>query len=530
MRNFLRGLSKSYFAKNHPVTYNYVDKFPEGVKNEIKNFREKPMHIPKVIRGVKNYDVIVKEQICPYDYSVVCDYSVSNMKDLRDAVEASERGRKIWSDISEQEKCDIFLRAADLVCGEYRNKLLAATVFGQGKNIYQAEIDAICELADFLRFNVQYYGELNGQSLISQKGERNEMGWRGLGGFVGAISPFNFTAIGGNLMSAPLLMGNPVLWKPSDSSILSNYLFYEIMCEAGMPPEAVQFVPAMPEDFMEVVTNAKNMSGLVFTGSSEVFDNILMKVYKNVSLYDSYPRVVGETGGNNYHFIFPDMKDDIDEVVDKTIRGAFEYAGQKCSATSRVYVPRSMYIPFMDRLSSKMDKMKVGSPEEDYNFMSAVIHERSFNICRDWIKENNENIIYGGITDKREGYYVSPTVIQYDTIDDDRWRKEIFGPILSLYVYDDGNDNSIRNALSVCSIITPYRLTGAVFYRDEKWRDVITEVGKNVGNFYVNDKSTGSVVGNQPFGGFGKSGTNDKAGAKYFLVRFGNMIVHKIVS
>ena len=350
-------MPKQYIAKNHPITYSYVDKFPIGVKNEINNFRKKPMHSPKVIGGVKRYDIMVQQQHCPYDHSIVCDYSYANGRDLNEAVIATERGKRIWDNIGEQERCDIFLKAADLVCGEYRDKILAATVYGQGKNIYQAEIDAICELADFLRFNVQYYGELNRDGLISQKGERNESRWGGLGGFVASISPFNFTAIGGNLMTAPLLMGNPVIWKPSDYSILSNYLFYEVMCEAGMPPEAVQFIPANPGEFMDVIVRQKNMSGLVFTGSSAVFDSILRNVYKNVGLYDSYPRVIGETGGNNYHFIFPEMKEDMDMVVDKTIRGAFEYAGQKCSATSRVYVPRSMYKEFMDKMVGKLEKM-----------------------------------------------------------------------------------------------------------------------------------------------------------------------------
>lgn len=526
MRNFWRSLPKQYFAKNHPITYSYVDKFPVGVKNEIDNFRKKPMHIPKVIGGVKRYDIMVQQQYCPYDHSVVCDYSYANVRDMVDAVDATENGKKIWDSIGEQERCDIFLRAADLVCGEYRDKILAATVYGQGKNIYQAEIDAICELADFLRFNVQYYGELNRDGLISQQGERNESRWGGLGGFVASISPFNFTAIGGNLMTAPLLMGNPVIWKPSDYSILSNYLFYEVMCEAGMPPEVVQFIPANPNEFMDVIVRQKNMSGLVFTGSSGVFDSILMEVYRNVGLYNSYPRVIGETGGNNYHFIFPEMGDDVDLVVDKTIRGAFEYAGQKCSATSRVYVPRSMYREFMDRMVGRLEKMKMGNPEEDYNFMSAVIHRQSFDICKTWIKENYDNIIYGGATNAAKGFFVEPTIIQYDNLIDERWKKEIFGPVLSLCVYDD---NDVKKTLKICSKITPYRLTGAVFYKDEKWEDVIREVGYGVGNFYVNDKSTGSVVANQPFGGFGKSGTNDKAGSKYFLTRFGNMIVHKVV-
>lgn len=529
MKRFFRNIPEIVKATNHKITYNYVDTVPKFLRKEIDKMKTHPMEIPNIIGGEKRRSKMFAEQYCPYDHQkVIAKYGIADREDLEDAIEESMRGGNIWRNISDRDKCDIFLKAADLVCGKYRNKLLAATIVGQGKNVYQAEIDAICELADFLRFNVQYFGELQNELLISNITEKNCNYWGHLNGYVGAISPFNFTAIGGNLMTAPLLMGNPVIWKSSDYSKLSNYLFYKIMCEAGMPPEAVQFVSCEPGLYMDTITDNRHLGGIVFTGSSNVFDNVIKQTVNNISLYNNYPRIVGETGGHNYHFIFPDENMDMDLVVERTIRGAFEFAGQKCSATGRVYIPKSLYKEFMDIFEKKMSELVVGSPEEDFNFMSAVIHRRSYDVCEKVIKDNDDYILYGGETDDSKGYYINPTMIEVKDLNDEKLKREVFGPVLMAYVYDDSRTLDIEMVFRSCVSVSPYKLTGAIFYEDRRWDELIKRIGSySVGNFYINDKSTGSVVGNQPFGGFGKSGTNDKAGSKYFLTRFANMIVHK---
>ena len=522
MSRFIKHLRNLYVAKNHPSTLGYVDKVPELVKKELKKFQEDPPSVPLMIGG-KKVQSNIAFQSCPYDHSqLVCDYKIASQTQINDAINSAENGKKIWQSFTINQRLDVFEKAADLLCHEYRNRMIAATMFGQGKNPYQAEIDAICELADFWRFNIQYYGELHLDKLTNP--EMNNYYWRSLGGFVAAISPFNFTAIGGNLATAPLIMENSVLWKPSDNSILSNWLIYEILCEAGMPPEVLQFVPSKPEVFVDVITKNKNLGGIAFTGSSFAFDEVLQKVYGNVKNYRQYPRVVGETGGNNYNFIFPDGGN-VKRIVLETIRSAFEYAGQKCSACNRIYVPKSMYYDFINEMKEQMEQITLGSPEEDYNLVSAVIHQKSFTNCKNWIKYNKKNILIGGTTNDEVGYFVEPTVLGFQDIVDVRWKTEIFGPIVSLHCYDD---NDVEKTLETCVRITPYNLTGAVFYQDEKWEQLIKKHAvQSVGNFYINTKSTGSVVGQQPFGGFGKSGTNDKAGSKYFLTRFGNMVVIK---
>lgn len=508
-----------FLAKNHPIKHNFIDKIPKGVLNEIKNYKNNLQRIPLVLNGIEYYDLNKNYQICPYDKNqFVCEYNVANNEDLKHTIKHHHNAKKYWKLFPLEKKYDIFLKAAELIGGKYRDKVLASTILGQGKNIFQAEIDAVCESIDFLNFNVQFHQELMREQPISPGKDINQSSWGSLNGFVASISPFNFTAIGLNLATAPLLMGNTVMWKPSDNSILSNYLMYEIMAEAGMPKEVLNFVPSNPNIFMDKITESKDLGGLVFTGSSQVFDGILKKVYSNT--YNQYPRVVGETGGNNYHFVFPCMEDKLEMVVEKTILGAYEYAGQKCSATGRIYLPRSMLSNFINIFIEKMRTLTICSPEKDNCFTSAVIHERSFNQARDFIK-NSLNIVYGGETDNSEGNYVEPTLILRDSIYEEV--EEIFAPILNLYVYDNVEECLMQMTKD------KYQLTGAVFYQDEYFEPLInTYIKGSVGNLYINDKSTGSVVGNQPFGGFGKSGTNDKAGSKYFLTRFGNSLTTKI--
>ena len=511
-----------FIAKNHPIKHKFIDIIPKGVLNEINNYKNNLQRIPFVLNGIEYYGLnsSKKYQVCPYNKNqVICEYNVPSRNNLELAIEFNNNAKKYWKTFPLEKKYDIFFKAAELIGGKYRDKVLASTIFGQGKNIYQAEIDAVCESIDFLNFNVQFHQELMKEQPISPGKDFNMSSWRSLNGFVSSISPFNFTAIGINLATAPLLMGNTVMWKPSDYSILSNYLMYEIMVEAGMPKKVLNFVPGCPETFMDTITNSKDLGGLVFTGSSQVFDNILKKVYNNT--YNQYPRVVGETGGNNYHFVFPCMKDKLEMVVEKTILGAYEYAGQKCSATSRIYLPKVFYEDFMDIFNRKIKELKIGSPEEDNNFMSAVIHEGSFNKAQNYLQKNKDKIIYGGKTDDNIGYYVEPSLLLMDSFEDGK--EEIFGPVLNLYLYD-----KVEETLNYATN-NQYQLTGAVFYQDKCYEHLIERyVTGSVGNLYINDKSTGSVVGNQPFGGFGKSGTNDKAGSKYFLTRFGNSLTTKI--
>ncbi len=516
-------------VKNQKINFSFIDKIPKEVKKEIKKIKNEVNKIPLVIDGEEIYNTERKKvQRIPYQHNhVISEYCLSNKYNINKAIEASIRSKKTWDNISTEKKYEIFLKAADLISGKYYNKLLAATIVGQGKNIYQAEIDAICELADFLRFNVKYHSELSNEHPLDSNEVINKSKWIGLNGFVASITPFNFTAIGGNLATAPLLMNNPVIWKPSDYSILSNYYIYQIMVEAGMPENMIQFIPSEPNLFLEECLNSNVFSGLAFTGSSNIFNSILKKSYQNIDKYKSYPRIVGETGGNNYHFVFPDCEDNdmLELIVKSTIRGAFEYSGQKCSATSRLYIPRKLYNDFKYLFRKEMSKLKIGSPEKDYNFTSSVIHVNSFDKCRNWINENYDNLIYGGNCDDTKGFYIEPTVIKFEEVDNPRLKKEIFGPILSLVVYDE---NELDNALSSCVNHTKYKLTGSIFTQSQKYMPLINKyVKSSVGNLYINDKSTGSVVGQQPFGGFGKSGTNDKAGSKYFLTRFGNNVITK---
>ena len=512
-------------AVNHLGKYKYFDSIPKHIRNTIDEIKYIPPTVPIVIGGNFIYKNL-KAQFCPYDKSeIVSMYSVADQRDISLAIKKSIEGKEIWSKYSLDEKINIFNRAADLVETKYESKLIASTMLGQGKVLYEAEIDTISELSDFFRFNCQYMRELNNETLINTDGVENNMHWTSIPGFVAAVTPFNFTAIGGNLATAPLLMGNSVIWKPSEYSLLSNYYVYELLLEAGLPCEVLSFVPSHPEVFTNIVLNSEDFGCLAFTGSSEVFKSLLKKVYNNIDMYKSFPRIVGETGGNNYHFLFPGMEEELDTIAKLTIIGAYGYSGQKCSATKRIYVPKSLYDDFIKIFNKKLSQHKIGNPEDELVFSSAVIHEDSFNKCKKHIIDNVDNIITSNLFDITEGNYIYPTLIEETDLNADIWKKELFGPILTIHPYDD---EDLEKTAKVCVEISGTNLTGSVFYNDEKYEDIVNTYFKNsVGNFYVNDKSTGSVVGQQPFGGFGLSGTNDKAGSKYFLTRFGNSVVTK---
>jgi 1-pyrroline-5-carboxylate dehydrogenase len=514
---------------NRVNKFKFIDRMCPNVLKEIKNFKKNVTEVPLFINGKEVYNqqsYTYEEQFCPYQKDkVVSRYTYASSSHIQSAIDGYQNSKKILDNITNNQLYDMFYKMVDLVEGKYKDKLLASTIVGQGKNLYQAEIDAISELADFLRFNVDYKMNLNSEKLIQTMDETNKQSWVPLKGFVASISPFNFTAIGGNLATAPILMGNPVIWKPSDYSMLSNYILLQIMLEANVPPEVINFVPSNPKLFMDHIKSSKDLGGLVFTGHSNTFDTILKDIYSNINHYNSYPRVVGETGGNNYHFVFPEYEN-ISWLVEACIRGAFEYSGQKCSATNRIYIPESLYRQFMSLMTDKLDTLRIDNPEKDSIFTSAVIHKQSYDTLTNVIKENKKKVIYGGKHNDEVGYYISPTIFKIDNMYDPILNHEYFGPIVCLCVYPD---DSLKESLSACASTGKYNLTGSIFTNKiEQMRLAEKYLLNSVGNLYINDKSTGSVVGQQPFGGFGKSGTNDKAGSKYFLTRLGNNRIIKI--
>jgi 1-pyrroline-5-carboxylate dehydrogenase len=425
----------------------------------------------------------------------------------------------------------VFLKAADLISGKYRYEIMAATMLGQGKNAWQAEIDSAAELVDFLRFNVQYAEELYAQQPAhNSPGVWNRVEYRPLEGFVYAVTPFNFTAIAGNLPGAPALMGNVVVWKPSDSAIASNWLLYNILLEAGLPKNVIQFIPGNPEEVTKVILAHKKLAALHYTGSTAVFRKLYGSIANGVAegKYLGYPRIVGETGGKNFHLIHPSA--DIDNAAVQTVRGAFEYQGQKCSATSRAYIPKSVWPQFKERLVSETEALSIGGPTDHKNFIGPVIHAASFKklsgIINDAKNDKELELIAGGKYDNSIGHFIHPTIYVTTNPKHKLLSNELFGPILTVYVYDD-TASPVESFSSVCELIdttSEYGLTGSVFASDRAAIRFAEDALRNsAGNFYINCKSTGAVVGQQPFGGARASGTNDKAGSQNLLTRFVSM-------
>jgi 1-pyrroline-5-carboxylate dehydrogenase len=418
------------------------------------------------------------------------------------------------------ERAAVFLKAADLLAGPYRAKINAATMLAQSKNIYQAEIDAACEFIDFLRFNAYFLQEIQAVQPESAEGIWNRMEYRGLEGFVFAITPFNFTAIAGNLCAAPALMGNVIVWKPADSQVFSAQVIMEVFREAGMPDGVINMITCDGPVAGDVVFKHRDFAGLHFTGSTNVFRHVWKEIGNNIEKFRSYPRIVGETGGKD--FVLAHASADVDEVVTGLVRGAFEFQGQKCSAASRAYLPKSMWTALKPKLVAYVNELKMGSPEDFGNFVTAVIDERAFDKIEGYIngvKSNpNAEILVGGNCDKSCGYFVQPTVVVSKTPDSTTMVEEIFGPVLTIYIYDDAD---FESTLDLVDGTGEYALTGAIFAKD---RRVIAHATKRLehaaGNFYVNDKPTGAAVGQQPFGGARGSGTNDKAGSVLNLWRW----------
>jgi 1-pyrroline-5-carboxylate dehydrogenase len=436
------------------------------------------------------------------------------------AIEAALAARSSWSALPWHERAAVFLKAADLLAGPYRAKINAATMLAQSKNIYQAEIDAACEFIDFLRFNAYFLQEIQAVQPESAEGIWNRMEYRGLEGFVFAITPFNFTAIAGNLCAAPALMGNTIVWKPADSQVYSAHVIMEVFREAGLPDGVINMVTCDGPETGEVVFKHPDLAGLHFTGSTGVFRHVWKEIGNNIERYRNYPRIVGETGGKD--FVLAHASANVDEVVTGLIRGAFEFQGQKCSAASRAYIPKSMWKELEPKLVAYVKELSMGSPEDFKNFITAVIDERAFDKIEAYIEGAKQNpdaeILVGGHCDKSCGYFVSPTVVHSKTPDSTTMVEEIFGPVLTVFVYEDSDFEATMDLVDSTS---EYALTGAIFARD---RIVIDRATKRLehcaGNFYVNDKPTGAAVGQQPFGGARGSGTNDKAGSVLNLWRW----------
>ena len=513
---------KIYKAKNEPVL-----KYLKGSRERkmvVKSYNEmfnSKIDIPLFIGSEKILTNDRKLILPPHDYkNSIGTYSQANENHVKHAIKNLLDNKKSWSETPWEKRCDIFLKAADLISNKYRSKITAGTMIGQSKNIFQAEIDAACEFIDFLRFNVAYLTEIYNEQPVNGEGKSNNLEYRSLEGFVYAITPFNFTAIGGNLCASAALMGNVVLWKPSDNQIYTAKITMDIFREAGLPDGIINLITGDPKMISDIALSHPEFSGLHFTGSTSVFRDLWKKIGNNINLYRDYPRIVGETGGKDFIFCHPTA--DIDTTSTAIIRGAFEYQGQKCSAASRIYIPSSISDNLINKVIDETKTIKMGSPIDFNNFMTAVIHAGAFERISkyiDYAKSSNEcEILHGGNYDDSVGYFVEPTIILTRNHQFKTMKEEIFGPVVTLYVYDDKN---WKEMLDIVDNTSEYALTGAFISQDEESIKIaLNKLRYSAGNFYVNDKPSGAVVGQQPFGGCRASGTDDKAGSKLNLLRW----------
>ena len=513
---------KIYQAKNEPVlSYMKGSKERSDVEETYNQMFNSRVDIPLYIGSEKILTNDRKNILPPHDHkNVVGTYSVANKKHVENAIKNNLKVKESWSNMHWSERCDIFLKAADLVSKKYRAKITVGTMIGQSKNIFQAEIDAACEFADFLRFNVSYLTEIYNEQPIDGPGKTNILEYRPLEGFIYSVTPFNFTAIGGNLCASAALMGNVVLWKPSDNQIYTAKIIMDIFEEAGLPPGVINLVSGDPILISDIALSHPEFSGLHFTGSTTVFKELWKKIGNNISIYRDYPRIVGETGGKDFIFCHPSAK--IDSAATAIIRGGFEYQGQKCSAASRIYIPKSISDELISKVVEETKKIKMGSPIDFNNFMTAVIHKDAFKRISNYIKyakESNDcDIIYGGNCDDSVGYFVEPTIIITKNAKFKTMQEEIFGPVITIFIYDDSKWKEMLNTVDSTS---EYALTGAFISEDKNSIDYATrKLVYSAGNFYINDKCSGAVVGQQPFGGSRASGTDDKAGSKLNLLRW----------
>ncbi len=484
------------------------------------------IEIASVIGGVAVRTGALDSCVCPHDRGcVLASYHKLGRAGVGAAIEAALAAKHDWERLQWQDRAAIFLRAAELLAGPFRDTLNAATMLGQSKNAFQAEIDSACELIDFFRFNVWYAQQIYAeQPLYSPAPTWNRLEHRPLEGFVFAVTPFNFTSIAGNLPTAPAIMGNTVVWKPASSAVYSAYHIMRLLEEAGLPPGVINLVLGSGREIGNAVLEHAGLAGIHFTGSSAVFDAMWKTVGNSIGNYRTYPRIVGETGGKDFIFVDPSFGGPANQeaLITALVRGAFEYQGQKCSAASRAYIPRSIWQRMKSDFVDTVASLTMGPPEDFTSFVNAVIDAGAFATIRAYIEHaraaSDASIIAGGTCDDRKGWFIAPTVIECKNPSFKTMEEEIFGPVLSVYVYDDAE---VEQALDLCDCTSPYALTGAVFAADRHAIARATERLRHAaGNFYINDKPTGAVVGQQPFGGARRSGTNDKAGSALNLLRW----------
>ena len=507
---------------NEPI-YSYAPGTNERklLKAALQEAKRKVLSIPMHIGGEEVFTETKKSLSPPHNHQhILANYAWAEKEDIEQAVQAALNAKLLWSELSWEHRAGIFLKAADLIAKKYRYALNAATMLGQSKNAFQAEIDAACELIDFLRFNVHFATEIYQNQPISATGVWNRLEYRPLEGFVFAITPFNFTAIAGNLPSSAALMGNTVVWKASDQQIYSAHLTMLIFKEAGLPDGVINLIYGDGEMIGDVVFKHKEFAGLHFTGSTKVFQHLWKTIGENINLYKSYPRIVGETGGKD--FVIAHKSADAKALATAMVRGAFEYQGQKCSAASRAYVPSNIWEEVKNYMVENLKSIKMGDVEDFSNFINAVITEQSFDKITKYINEASQNagvkIIAGGKSDKTKGYFIEPTILEVQDPNYVTMCEELFGPVLTVYVYHEEN---FEQTLELVDATSPYALTGSIFSQDRYAIELATKILVNsAGNFYINDKPTGAVVGQQPFGGARGSGTNDKAGSMLNLLRW----------
>ena len=517
-------MSNGYFKvempKNEPVKA-YLPGSPEraSLKKELERQSAQVVQVPMIIGGKEVWTERKTKAVMPHDHAhVIAEAASGGEKELKDAIAAALAARKAWTEMPMEHRVSIFLKAADLIAGPMRDKVNAATMLGQSKTVYQAEIDT-CELIDFLRFNVYYLQQIYDRQPNNTPNVWNRIEYRPLEGFVTAISPFNFTSIGANLPTAPAIAGNVVLWKPATTAVLSNYYVMQALMAAGLPAGVINFVPSRGSDMSKYVLSDPNLAGFHFTGSTEVFSGVYSLVGENIKKYKTYPRLVGETGGKD--FIFAHNSADVPGLVAALTRASYEYQGQKCSAASRAFVPASIWPQVKEGMLAEIEKIKIGDITDFTNLMGAVIDASAFKTNKEYIDyakaSEDAEVICGGYDDSK-GYFVYPTLIEAKKPDFKTMVEEIFGPVMTVYVYPD---DKLDETLASCDTATSYGLSGAIFADDREAIVKMEDALKGTaGNFYINDKPTGAVIGQQPVGGARASGTNDKAGSEINMYRW----------
>lgn len=517
-----KGIFKLPETKNEPVL-SYAPGTPErkALQQTLAELNRGGVDIPMIIGGKEVRTNKLHDIRPPHNHQhLLGHYHQGDSSHVKMAIDAALKAKPAWEAMSWESRAAIFLKAAELIAGPYRSKFNAVTMIGQSKNAFQSEIDAVCETIDFFKFNVRNMQELYAMQPNSAPGIWNRTVWRPLEGFIFALTPFNFTSIAANLGSAPALMGNTVVWKPSKTAVYSAHLIMEVLMEAGLPDGVINLVYVGGREAADVIFNHRDFAGLHFTGSTAVFNSMWKTISNNMEKYKSYPRIVGETGGKDY--VFADQTANAKQVATALTRGAFEYQGQKCSAASRAYIPSNIWGEVKKYLADDLTKIKTGVPEDFTHFVNAVIDEEAFDKLAKAIDDANASpdaeVILGGQYDKSEGYYIYPTVIQAKKPDYITMKEELFGPILTIYVYEP---DQLNETMEILDTTTDYALTGAIFSSDRANIEYMTQrLTHTAGNFYINDKPTGAVVDQQPFGGGRASGTNDKAGSLFNLLRW----------